>query len=98
MYYTGLDPYTLKEVYVAKSPHEKALQRALLQYFKPQNKELVLEALIKAGRRDLIGSGKNCLINAPIPQKYQTEVKKPKNKKHVKPNYKKKQKMRQKNK
>ena len=99
MYYTGLDPYTLKEVYVAKSPHEKALQRALLQYFKPQNKELVLEALLKAGRRDLIGTGKNCLINAPIPEKYNNkEVKKPKNKKHVKPNYKKKQKMRQKSK
>ena len=94
MYYTGLDPYTLKEVYVAKSPHEKALQRALLQYFKPQNKDLVVEALIKAGRRDLIGTGKNCLVNAKIPEKYEQKSKKPKNSKKVKPNYKKKQKMR----
>ncbi len=100
MYYTGLDPYTLKEVYVAKSPHEKALQRALLQYFKPQNKDLVIEALVKAGRRDLIGSSKNCLINAKIPEKYEKMAvkSKPKNKKHVKPNYKKKQKMRSKGK
>ena len=94
MYYTGLDPYTLKEVYVAKSPHEKALQRALLQYFKPQNKDLVVEALIKAGRRDLIGTGKNCLVNAKIPEKYEQKPKKPKNSKKVKLNYKKKQKMR----
>lgn len=96
MYYTGLDPYTLKEVYVAKSPHEKALQRALLQYFKPQNRDLVVEALVKAGRRDLIGNGKNCLINAPIPQKYEQKPKSVKNKKKVKPNYKKKQKMKSK--
>ncbi len=96
MYYTGLDPYTMKEVYVAKSPHEKALQRALLQYFKPNNKDLVVEALLKAGRRDLIGTGKNCLINAQIPQKYEKQNKKPKNSKHIKPNYKKKQKMRSK--
>ncbi len=96
MYYTGLDPYTLKEVYVAKSPHEKALQRALLQYFKPQNRDLVVEALVKAGRRDLIGNGKNCLINAPIPQKYEQKLKSVKNKKKVKPNYKKKQKMKSK--
>ena len=96
MYYTGLDPYTMKEVYVAKSPHEKALQRALLQYFKPNNKDLVVEALLKAGRRDLIGTGKNCLINAQIPQKYEKQNKNPKNSKHIKPNYKKKQKMRSK--
>lgn len=94
MYYTGLDPYTLKEVYVAKSPHEKALQRALLQYFKPNNKELVVEALIKANRRDLIGKGQGCLINATIPQKYSKQTTKSKNKKHIKPNYKKKQKLR----
>lgn len=98
MYYTGIDPYTLKEVYVAKSPHEKALQRALLQYFKPQNRDLVVEALIKAGRRDLIGNGKNCLVNAPIPQKYEQKPKSVKNKKKVKPNYKKKQKMKSKHK
>ncbi|MBR6619713.1 MAG: YgiQ family radical SAM protein [Clostridia bacterium] len=62
MFYTGLDPYTLKEVYVAKSEHDKALQRALLQYFNPKNKALVTEALKRAGRADLIGSGPNCLI------------------------------------
>jgi len=55
MFYTGLDPYTMQKVYVPKSPHEKAMQRALLQYFRPQNREIVKEALIKAGRRDLIG-------------------------------------------
>ena len=98
MYYTGLDPYTLKEVYVAKSPHEKALQRALLQYFKPQNKDLVVEALIKAGRRDLIGTGKNCLINAKIPPQYDKKPVKNKTHKKVKPNYKKKAKMRAKSK
>ncbi len=62
MFYTGLDPYTLKEVYVAKDPHEKALQRALLQYFNIKNKALVKEALIKANRRDLIGFSDKCLI------------------------------------
>lgn len=62
MFYTGLDPYTLQEVYVPKSPKEKAMQRALLQYFDPKNKELVISALKIAGRTDLIGYGKNCLI------------------------------------
>ncbi len=62
MFYTGLDPYTLKEVYVAKDPHEKALQRALLQYFMPANRELVCEALKKAGRADLIGYSEKCLV------------------------------------
>lgn len=94
MYYTGLDPYTLEEVYVAKSPHDKALQRALLQYFKPSNKDLVIEALIKANRRDLIGTGSNCLINAKIVQKHHSVGSKPKTKKRVIPNYKKKQKSR----
>ncbi|MDD6174968.1 MAG: YgiQ family radical SAM protein [Firmicutes bacterium] len=61
MFYTEMDPYTLQPVFVPKSPHEKALQRALLQYFLPQNKELVLEALRKAGRTDLIGRGSHCL-------------------------------------
>jgi 5-enolpyruvylshikimate-3-phosphate synthase len=55
MFYTELDPYTMEKVYVPKTPKEKAMQRALLQYFRPQNRELVLEALKKAGRRDLIG-------------------------------------------
>lgn len=62
MFYTGLDPYTLKEVYVPKSEGEKAMQRALLQYFIPENKPLVIKALIKAGRRDLIGNDKKCLV------------------------------------
>ena len=62
MFYTGLDPYTMKPVYVAKDPHEKALQRALLQYFMPSNQRKVIEALEKAGREDLIGTGKNCLV------------------------------------
>ena len=62
MFYTGLDPYTLEEVYVPKTEEEKAMQRALLQYFIPENKPLVIKALIKAGRRDLIGNGKKCLV------------------------------------
>ncbi len=65
MFYTGLDPYTMKEVYVAKTSHDKALQRALLQYFNPKNRELVIEALKIAGRRDLIGTSAKCLV-APL--------------------------------
>ena len=62
MYYTELDPRTMERVYVPRSAHEKAMQRALIQYRKPQNYRLVQEALIKAGRTDLIGFGKKCLI------------------------------------
>jgi uncharacterized radical SAM protein YgiQ len=62
MYYTGIDPRTMKKVYVPKSFHEKAMQRALLQWKRPEKRELVEEALRTAGRRDLIGYGKNCLI------------------------------------
>lgn len=62
MYYTGLDPLTMQEVYVPKSPHEKAMQRALIQYKNPKNYQLVYEALIKAKREDLIGFDKKCLI------------------------------------
>lgn len=62
MYYTGLDPRTMEPVYVATNPHEKAMQRALIQYKNPKNYELVREALIKAGREDLIGFDKKCLI------------------------------------
>ena len=62
MFYTHIDPRTGKEVYVAEKPEEKAMQRALLQWKKPQNEALVRAALIQAGRRDLIGSGPNCLI------------------------------------
>ena len=66
MYYTGVDPRTMKPVYVARDPHEKAMQRALIQYRKPENYKLVREALIAAGRRDLIGYDKHCLIR-PVP-------------------------------
>ncbi len=62
MYYTGLDPRTMKKVYVPTDPHEKAMQRALIQYRNPKNYPLVHEALVKAGRQDLIGFDKRCLI------------------------------------
>lgn len=62
MYYTGVDPRDMKPVYVPKDPHEKAMQRALIQYRNPKNYELVAEALKRAGRTDLIGFGKQCLI------------------------------------
>lgn len=62
MYYTGLDPRTMQPVYVEKNPHRKALQRALIQYRRPENYELVQEALRLAGRTDLIGFGEECLI------------------------------------
>ena len=62
MYYTGLDPRTMKPVYVPTNPHEKAMQRALIQYRNPKNYMLVHEALVKAGREDLIGYDKHCLI------------------------------------
>lgn len=62
MYYTGLDPRTMEEVYVPKTKHEKAMQRALIQYKHPKNYHLVLEALQKANREDLIGFSKHCLI------------------------------------
>ena len=62
MYYTGLDPRTMKPVYVPKSPHEKAMQRALIQYRNPKLYDLVQEALEKAGRMDLVGYGPKCLI------------------------------------
>ena len=62
IYYTGVDPRTMKPVYVPRSPHEKALQRALIQYRNPKNHDLVREALRKAGREDLIGHGKRCLV------------------------------------
>lgn len=62
MYYTGLDPRDMSEVYVPKNPHEKAMQRALIQYRDPKNYDLVLEALRKTGRMDLVGFGKECLL------------------------------------
>ena len=66
MYYTGLDPRTMKPVYVPTNPHEKAMQRALIQYRNPKNYYLVREALEQAGRQDLIGFEKKCLIR-PYP-------------------------------
>ena len=62
IYFTGVDPRTMEPVYVPKSPHEKAMQRALIQYRNPRNRDLVREALRKAGRTDLIGYGEKCLV------------------------------------
>ena len=84
MYYTELDPYTLEHIFVPKTPSQKAEQRALLQYFKPQNKPIVLKALRDCGRTDLIGNGKNCLIYAPEPQVRQ-KTKNSSNKQNKKP-------------
>jgi len=69
MYYTGIDPRTMKEVYVPRDAHEKAMQRALMQWRKPENRALVLEALRTAGRTDLIGFEKGCLIRPFIKKK-----------------------------
>ncbi len=84
MYHTGIDPRTMKPVYVAKTPHEKDMQRALLQWRRPDKRRLVIQALHEAGREDLIGFGKDCLVRpmndrrkqpkpagqAPAPRKY----------------------------
>ena len=69
MYYTGLDPRDMSEVYVPKNAHEKAMQRALMQYKNPKNYDLVYEALVKAHREDLIGNGKMCLIRPKVVKK-----------------------------
>lgn len=71
MYYTELDPRTMEKVYVPKNPHEKAMQRALIQYRNPKNYDLVVEALQKAGRTDLIGFDKKCLIRPRNTDRYQ---------------------------
>ena len=68
MYCTGLDPRTMERVYVPTDPHEKAMQRALIQYRDPKNYALVREALVKAHREDLIGSGVKCLIRSAPPR------------------------------
>jgi uncharacterized radical SAM protein YgiQ len=81
MYYTGIDPTTMKPVYVARSPHEKALQRALLQWKRPEKHALVLEALRKAGRSDLIGYKPECLVRpkpGPAPWELEREEKRKK--------------------
>ncbi len=81
MFYTGLDPYTLEEVYVAKSDKEKRIQRALMQYYRPENKALIIEGLKMAGRTDLIGNTANCLVKGALPPiKKQTQTYKNKNK------------------
>ncbi len=80
MFYTGLDPMTMEKVYVPRSPAEKAEQRALLQYYLPENRQLVLSALKKAGRYDLIGTGPNCLV-APDKKPINTRKTKYRNKK-----------------
>ncbi len=74
MFYTGLNPYTLKEVFVPRTDREKAMQRALLQYFNPKYKDLVLAALKAAGRSDLIGMGDKCLVR-PSPEMRRAQVK-----------------------
>ena len=89
MYYTGINPLNMKKVYVTTDYHEKQLQRALLQYNRPQNAPLVREALTKAGRTDLIGSGPECLVRpektaAPTAPK-RSAGKKPTVKKHMHP-------------
>lgn len=87
MFYTGLDPYTLKPVYVAKTPEAKQMQRILLQYYKPENKKAVLAALKAAGRTDLIGFSKDCLIQPDrraFAQNKKAPVKGAKNKRTVK--------------
>ena len=71
MFYSGIDPYTMKKVYVPKTKEEKAEQRALLQYFRPENRQAVIAALTKAGRKDLIGNKPECLV-APIAIKQKT--------------------------
>ena len=69
MFFTGLDPRDMKPVYVPRDPGEKAMQRALMHYFKPQNRALVLSALKNAGREDLIGWGQECLITPYVREK-----------------------------
>jgi hypothetical protein len=68
MFYTGIDPFTGQEVYVARGLRDRKMQRALMQFFKPENYFQVREALIQAGRQDLIGGGCDALIPAQPPQ------------------------------
>ncbi|TCT17011.1 putative radical SAM protein YgiQ [Natranaerovirga pectinivora] len=97
MYYTELDPRTMEKIYVPKSPHDKAIQRALIQYRNPKNYQLVYEALKKAGREDLIGFGPKCLIRPKKGEKpstnhtfNKTKEDKPKKKKTIRNVHKKK--------
>ena len=75
MFYTELDPYTLEKVYVAKTSKDKSMQRALMRYFAPESRDLVLEALKKAKRFDLIGNSENCLIKGNSVPVYKTKNK-----------------------
>ena len=83
MYYTGIHPLTGEKVYVPKSPREKSIQRALMQYKNPANRELVLEGLKIAGRMDLVGYGEKCLIR-PIREGQGNARYSPKNNSHTK--------------
>jgi hypothetical protein len=74
MYHTGIDPETMENVYVAKTPREKDMQRALLQWKNPAKRSLVIEALKKAGREDLIGYGPECLVR---PEKRPVQERRP---------------------
>lgn len=90
MYYTGVDPRTLKPVYVPKNPHEKAMQRALIQYRNPALYNLVLEALKRAGRTDLIGYSPKCLIRPKRGKEEHKEYTRPRKKKTIRNIHKKK--------
>lgn len=79
MYYTGINPLTGEKVYVPKNQHEKNMQRALMQFSKPENYKIVREALEKAHREDLIGNGPKCLIPEYPPRPKRKKVKRPKN-------------------
>ena len=83
MFYTGLDPYTMQPVYVAKTAKEKAMQRALMQNYLPENRDTVAEALRIARRTDLIGPSPNCLINLPRQNQPRTKYQQPKGKKYA---------------
>lgn len=94
MFYTGLDPYTMEDVYSAKNPHDKALQRALLQYYNPKNFALVEEALKKARRFDLIGTGDKCLVKPTQKSQPQNNFNRGKNNNNRNKNYRPKKKRR----
>src|SRR5262245_63150862 len=68
LFHTGIDPFTGEEVYVAQNLRDRKMQRALMQFFKPENYFLVREALVQAGRADLVGGGCDCLIPAQPPR------------------------------
>ncbi len=86
MYYTGVDPRTMQPVYVAHAQKEKGMQRALMQYFLPQNYHKVREALLAAGREDLIGFHKEALVPPPrqeqVAQRPSSQARQPRQKRH----------------